>query len=96
MGDAFIELFDDRDQQDVDAPAGMRVRWLRRTAEEDPGVQALPALRELAPSGSVYSFAVGESALATGARRYLVRECGIDKQNVNFCGYWRKGRTNPS
>ncbi|MEX3515023.1 SIP domain-containing protein [Corynebacterium sp. LK2536] len=25
-------------------------------------------------------------------RRYLVKECGIDRRQVSFMGYWRLGR----
>lgn len=89
-GHAIIELFDERDRQEVDAPAGMTVHWLTR--EGDPGSAALPALRELAFTGLPYAFAVGEQALATGARRHLVKERGVPKELVTFSGYWRKGR----
>ena len=91
-GHAFIELFDAADQQQVDAPAGMTMHWLVRPEGSAPGTAALAALRELEfPHGSVYAFAVGESAVATGARRHLVSERGIPKANVTFCGYWKAG-----
>ncbi|MFB9643113.1 SIP domain-containing protein [Agromyces lapidis] len=52
--------------------------------------ESLDRLRALAlPDASVYAFAVGESKLATGARRLLVDERGVPKRNVTFCGYWR-------
>ena len=37
-------------------------------------------------------FAVGESKIATGARRYAVGERGVPKGNVTFCGYWKAGK----
>ncbi|KAB1655950.1 siderophore-interacting protein [Pseudoclavibacter chungangensis] len=95
VGDAIIELFDERDRQDVDAPAGVTVQWLVRDPADAPGSRALPALRELELGPDVYGFAVGESALATGARRHLVGERGVPKANVTFCGYWRVGRASP-
>jgi NADPH-dependent ferric siderophore reductase len=96
VGDAIIELFDERDRQDVDAPEGVNVRWVMREPDAAPGAAALPALRELMIRPSLYAFAVGESALATGARRYLVNERGIPKSDVTFCGYWRVGKASPS
>ncbi len=96
VGDAIIELFDERDKQDVEAPEEMNVHWAIRDPEATPGTVALPALRELPLSDSLYAFTVGESALATGARRYLVGERGIPKSNVTFCGYWRIGKASPS
>ena len=95
-GHAIIELFDDQDAKDVDAPAGMTVHWLTRRPTDAPGTLALPALRELPLAPSLYAFAVGESALATGTRRHLVGERGIAKSDVTFCGYWRIGRASPS
>ncbi|MEN2740931.1 siderophore-interacting protein [Microbacterium sp. X-17] len=92
-GHAFIELFDAADRQDLERPAGVELHWLERSPAEAPGSAALPALRALEfPSTSVYAFAVGESALATGARRHLVNDRGVAKANVTFCGYWRAGR----
>jgi NADPH-dependent ferric siderophore reductase len=93
-GHAIIELFDARDRQALDAPQGMTMQWVVRDAHSAPGSAALPALRalEFLP-GSVYAFAVGESAVATGARRHLVTERGVPKANVTFCGYWKRGKS---
>lgn len=33
----------------------------------------------------------GESAMVTGLRRHLVRDLGIDRRQVAFMGYWRRG-----
>lgn len=90
IGHAVIELFDERDRQDVDAPEGMEIHWLTR--EGNPGSAALPKLRELQFTGTPYAFAVGEQALAAGARRYLVKERAVPKDFVTFSGYWRMGR----
>ncbi|MDO7868425.1 siderophore-interacting protein [Nocardioides jiangxiensis] len=39
----------------------------------------------------VYAWVAGESAMVTALRRYLVRELGIDRSQVAFMGYWRRG-----
>lgn len=96
MGDAIIETFDERDRQFVNAPDGVAVRWVVRGEHEEPGAAALPALRELAPGSDLYAFAVGESGIATGTRRFLVSECGVPKANVTFSGYWKRGKASPS
>lgn len=93
-GHAIIELFDERDRQDVQAPEGITVQWLTRGHDDPPGTLALPALRALEfPEGTPYAFCVGEQALAAGARRNLVKERGIDKKHVTFSGYWRIGQS---
>ncbi|WP_156760326.1 siderophore-interacting protein [Microbacterium karelineae] len=90
-GHAIIELFDERDRQDVDAPVGVEVHWLVRAEAAEPGSAALPALEALDfPDGTPYAFAVGEQALAAGARRHLVRQRGVPKGGVTFSGYWRR------
>ncbi|OCG75376.1 hypothetical protein A7J15_03060 [Microbacterium sediminis] len=92
VGHALIELFDERDRQHVDAPEGMTVHWLIRDPAMPPGTRALPYLQALdLPGGVAYAFVVGEQALATGARRHLVRERGIDRRQVTFSGYWKRG-----
>ena len=73
----------------------------RRPRGDDPALGA--AWRRAAPRssgsgrssglpGTPYAFAVGESKIATGARRYLVGERGVPKGNVTFCGYWKAGK----
>lgn len=92
-GHAIIELFDLADQQQTDAPAGVEVRWVVRDPGSVPGTAALPALAALDVAvDRTYAFAVGESAVATGARRHLVNVLGMPKQNVTFCGYWKLGK----
>lgn len=64
-----------------------------------PGQAALADLCALdlsAHGGDVYAFTIGESALATGARRHLVGERGVPKAHVDFVGYWRHGKAAPS
>lgn len=38
-----------------------------------------------------YVWIAGESAMVTALRRYLVRDCGIDREQVAFMGYWKQG-----
>lgn len=93
-GHAVIELFDPADKQQVDAPAGVQVHWVVRDPASAPGAVALPSLSALDfPADRTYAFAVGESALATGARRHLVNDRGMSKQSVTFCGYWKLGKS---
>jgi iron complex transport system ATP-binding protein len=34
----------------------------------------------------------GEAGAITGIRRYLVRDVGIDRGQIAFMGYWKRGR----
>lgn len=90
-GLAMIEVLEEEDRLELAAPEGVEVCWLAR-GNRAPGALLLPELerREL-PAEDRHAFAVGESALATGVRRQLVRERGWEKAQVTFCGYWKQG-----
>lgn len=90
VGDAIIEIPDAADQQGAEAPEGVEVHWIIRGHGTNPGEAALSSLRALPEwSGPVSAFVAGEQKLATGGRRHLVGERGVDKTAVDFCGYWR-------
>ncbi|MBB5830373.1 SIP domain-containing protein [Brachybacterium aquaticum] len=42
--------------------------------------------------GPFYAWLAGEAGVITGLRRHLVKELGVDRKQVSFMGYWRKGR----
>ncbi len=39
----------------------------------------------------LYAWIAGESKVVTGLRRHLVRDLGVDRRQVAFMGYWRRG-----
>lgn len=39
----------------------------------------------------LYAWIAGESSCITALRRFLVRETGLDRRDVAFMGYWRRG-----
>lgn len=39
----------------------------------------------------VYAWIAGESGVVTGLRRHLVKDLGMDRRQVAFMGYWRRG-----
>jgi NADPH-dependent ferric siderophore reductase len=42
--------------------------------------------------GDCYAWLAGEAAVIKTLRRFLVREAGLDRRQVAFMGYWRRGR----
>lgn len=47
------------------------------------------------PAGAAhgdYAWVAGEAATVRDIRRYLVRDCRMDRSRVAFMGYWRRGR----
>lgn len=96
-GIAVIEIPTAEDRQDFPAPADMQIQWVVRDEsgrpDGRPGELALQGLTSMTlPDGAVHAHVIGESALATGARRHLVQERAVPKRNVDFVGYWRHGR----
>lgn len=85
------------DLPDFRHPIGVDVVRLVRTDAETPGVRALAALREQPlPSMPFHAYIAGEQSLASGARRYLVGERGVEKDRVSFTGYWKLGASSPA
>ena len=41
-------------------------------------------------SGSFYAWVAGEAGMVASIRRYLVRECGLNREQVAFMGYWKR------
>ncbi|MGW9206306.1 siderophore-interacting protein [Embleya sp. NPDC055664] len=63
--------------------------WITR----DAGPGLLDALRALEfPTGRVHAFVHGEAGVVKELRRHLVDERGVDRADISFSGYWRKGR----
>lgn len=93
-GHAIIEVPTSGDAQPVELPAGFSVDWVTRPGDTRPGELALERVRAIELGGAnPYAFAVGESQLATGVRRHLVRDLSVPKAQVTFCGYWKLGRS---
>lgn len=59
---------------------------------ETPGFSSLgEELPSGAPHADRYFWIAGESGVVTTLRRQLVRELGVDRSQVAFMGYWRRG-----
>lgn len=68
------------------------VEWLYRA--DGPG-QLEEAVRSLGPlDESTYVWAAGEAGALVPIRRYLRRELGLGKDQVDVDGYWKRGITN--
>jgi NADPH-dependent ferric siderophore reductase len=55
------------------------------------GERVVTAARAGGGTGGLYAWIAGESAVVTGLRRHLVRGLGVDRSQVAFMGYWRRG-----
>jgi len=66
------------------------VEWVFRSSDA-PGSAVVKAVQEATLSTVDYAWACGESALATGVRRHLVKDRGVDRKAIMFSGYWKVG-----
>jgi NADPH-dependent ferric siderophore reductase len=90
-----IELADLRDAQRFDSRAEVEVTWLPRgpvPAHKSPALIDAVRCTDI-PGVPAYFWIAGEASIATGIRRHLVNERGVNRDDVQFTGYWRHGRT---
>ncbi len=81
LGDA--DAGDDLDVTDIDSEALLWETPDYSGLGEDIAVADAPAER--------YFWIAGESGVVTTLRRHLVKDLGIDRGQVAFMGYWRRG-----
>ncbi len=79
-----VEVPDESYRLDIEA------EWVFRGSGE-PGTAVLKAIRDRALPAVDYAWACGESGLATGVRRHLVKDRGVDRKAIMFSGYWKVG-----
>lgn len=97
IGEAIIEVPGEDDALEFPHPTGIRVQWIVRPQNTSPGTLALEMLADTAlPDVPFHAYAAGEQALASGVRKHLVGERGVDKGSVSFCGYWKIGASSPA
>jgi NADPH-dependent ferric siderophore reductase len=81
LGDADAEEIDDLTDSESDV-----LLW------ETPAYSALgEPITEAQAADDRYFWIAGESAVVTTLRRHLVKDLGIDRGQVAFMGYWRRG-----
>jgi NADPH-dependent ferric siderophore reductase len=85
---AFVEVPDESYRLPMDCDR--QVTWLFR-GHDAPGSRVLPAVADADTTDLAYAWLCGESAIATGLRRHLVKERGVDRRRIMFSGYWKVG-----
>ncbi|MBK0330190.1 siderophore-interacting protein [Brachybacterium sp. MASK1Z-5] len=87
-GIALVQLDHAEDQQDLDHPEGVELRWLigdrEQLVTETEGLDL--------PADGLQVFAHGERGIIKRIRRNLVKERGIDRSLISISAYWAAGR----
>ncbi|MFK0243469.1 siderophore-interacting protein [Amycolatopsis azurea] len=88
----FVEVPVEGDRQQWRTDGEVEVTWLSR--DRTTAGTLLEAVRatEL-PTEPGYAWLAGEAGLVKELRRHLVRERGVDRKRIDFCGYWRQGKS---
>ncbi|MGO1182253.1 MAG: siderophore-interacting protein [Micrococcaceae bacterium] len=96
---AVIEVADEQEIQPLGAGREIDIQWLLRDSAPVGEGHLGPletAVRNLVIDDvdSVFVFAAGEASALKPIRRYLRRELGLPKDQVDVDGYWKKGTAN--
>ncbi|MFF7291114.1 siderophore-interacting protein [Microbacterium sp. NPDC008134] len=98
---AVIEVESAAEQQRLDVAPGVDadIVWVRRDEAviADGHLSALEtAVRDvaIAPGERLFVFVAGEAGMLKPIRRYLRRELGLTKEQVDVDGYWKRGVAN--
>lgn len=91
-GHIIVEVPTADDIQTIPTEADVDIEWLIRGATP-PGESTLlfEAVKELElPTGRTFAWCAGETMTIAPIRRYLRRDLGLPKEDVEVVGYWRK------
>ncbi len=90
---AVIEVPENADIQEINAPAGSEIVWLARNGR--PAGQAGPLCDAVAgmnlPQGDGYVFVAGENTMSKAVRTHMVDARGHNPNWIKAAGYWQKG-----
>jgi len=93
-GHAFIEIIDEADRQNLDAPAGLEIRWLVNRDHERSRDLLLDAVRGLQwPSGRIGAWVAGELGAIRAVRDHLRHDRSVDRAHMYASSYWQIGST---
>ncbi len=95
VGTALLEVAGPEEEQQLDAPPGVEVRWLHRGGTPPGGstllADAVAALER--PAGAdVFAWVAAESAAVRAVRADLRGRWGLSRAQHHAIGYWRRGR----
>jgi NADPH-dependent ferric siderophore reductase len=91
----FIEVGERSHRQDLPVPPGVEVTWLFRDGAAPGSTTLLFDALTAADwwDGTAFAWVAGEALTLTPIRRWLRREKGLGKEQVDVTGYWRRHRT---
>lgn len=93
-GVAVLEIIDADDEQQLDAPEGLEIRWLVNSHPDRKNTLLQDALRSVDwLEGKPYCWVAGEFTQALAIRRYLREEKHVTREHMYASSYWQIGHT---
>lgn len=91
-GQVFIEIGEDDHRQELRIPDRVEVTWLSRKGAEAGTTSLLFDALQTARwwEGTAFAWVAGETLSLAPIRRWLRREKGLPKEQVDVTGYWRR------
>lgn len=86
-----VEVAHDEDRRPLPSDADLDVTWVLRPDGVEPGAAVRAHLEDLELTPDSYVYAVGEGSFALAARARALT-CGVPKDAIDFCAYWRPER----
>ncbi|WP_435298933.1 siderophore-interacting protein [Timonella sp. A28] len=92
----FVEIDEPGDEIEFTSAAHLTVTWLYRGGEQAGCTHLLEqAVRTFErPEGTGFTWVAGEALSIKPLRRYLKNDVGLDRDDYDVDGYWRRGTTN--
>lgn len=88
---AVVEIACEQDRRPLPSRADLDVTWVRRPDGAAPGSAVRAVVEGLDLQADAYVYAVGEGSFALAARGHALG-CGVPKDAIDFCAYWRPER----
>jgi NADPH-dependent ferric siderophore reductase len=93
-GHAFLEIIDDADRQEFDAPANLQLHWIVNPHPDRKNSVLLDAVKEVEwLDGRPSVWVAGEFSSALAIRAYCKKERGVSRHDLYASSYWKMGES---
>lgn len=93
-GYALLEIIDEGDKQDIDAPASMQISWIVNPHPGHENSVLLDAVRSVELlDGEIYAWVAGEFSQTLAIRKWLREERNVTREQMYASSYWQIGQT---
>lgn len=92
-GQAFVEVPNANEEQDIQHPDGVTLTWLH-TGDVDTLEKAVRAV-PWPPAKNIYAWLAAESSVVRSLRQHVRDEKALPRSRFLSIGYWRRGMSEP-